>query len=56
MNLTPEYVAKEIATGHWKPNLYLTNVSIAYLQKPENVAKGIRLFPRVPVPTATGNY
>lgn len=56
MSLTPEYVAKEIATGHWKPNLYLTNVSIAYLQKPENVAKGIRLFPRVPVPTATGHY
>ena len=40
MSLTPEYIAKEIATGNWKPNMYLTNMSIAYLQKPENVAKG----------------
>lgn len=56
MSLTPEYVSKEIATGHWKPNLYLTNMSIAYLQKPENVAKGLKLFPRVPVATATGHY
>ena len=56
MNLTPEKIAKEIATGNWKPNMYLTNMSIAYLQKPENVAKGLRLFPRVPVPTATGHY
>ena len=56
MSLTPEYVSKEIATGNWKPNLYLTNMSIAYLQKPENVAKGLKLFPRVPVATATGHY
>lgn len=44
MKLTPENIAKSIATGNWKPNMYLTNVSIAYLQKPENVAKGLRLF------------
>ena len=56
MSLTPEYIAKEIATGNWKPNMYLTNLSIAYLQKPENIAKGLRLFPRVPVATATGHY
>ncbi len=56
MSLTPEYIAKEIATGNWKPNMYLTNMSIAYLQKPENVAKGLKLFPRVPVLTATGHY
>lgn len=56
MNFTPEYISKEIATGYWKPNLYLTNLSIAYLQKPENVAKGLRLFPRVPVLTSTGHY
>ncbi len=56
MKLTPDKIAKEIATGNWKPNMYLTNMSIAYLQKPENVAKGLRLFPRVPVATATGHY
>ena len=56
MKLMPENVVKSIATGNWKPNMYLTNMSIAYLQKPENVAKGLRLFPRVPVPTATGHY
>ncbi len=27
MSLTPEYIAKEIATGNWKPNMYLTNMS-----------------------------
>ena len=56
MKLMPENVVKSIATGNWKPNMYLTNMSIAYLQKPENVAKGLKLFPRVPVATATGHY
>ena len=56
MKLTPENVMKSISIGNWKPDMYLTNVSIAYLQKPENVAKGLRLFPRVPVATATGHY
>ena len=56
MKLTPENVIKSIAVGNWKPNMYLTNMSVAYLQKPENVAKGLKLFPRVPVATATGHY
>ena len=31
MKLMPENVVKSIATGNWKPNMYLTNMSIAYL-------------------------
>lgn len=56
MNLLPETIQKDIAVGNWKPNMYLTNLSIAYLQNPANYAKGIRLFPRVPVPLAAGHY
>lgn len=56
MKITPEAIEKDIATGSWKPNLYLTNVSVAHLQKPEHYAKGMKLFPRVPVPLASGHY
>lgn len=54
--ITPEAIEKSVATGNWKPHTYLTNVSVAYLQKPENYAKGLRLFPRVPVGVAAGHY
>lgn len=56
MSITPEKVMKDIAAGNWKPNMYLTNVSIAYLQNPANYGKGLRLFPRVPVLLSTGYY
>lgn len=56
MSITPELVQKGIVDGNWKPNLYLTNVSIAYLQNPANYAKGLKLFPRVAVPLSAGHY
>lgn len=49
-------IQKDIATGAWKPNLYLTNVSIAYLQNPENYTKAFKLFPMVPVATSMGHF
>lgn len=54
MNTTT--LQKDIASGNWKPNQYLTNVSIAYLQDPAHYGKGIRLFPRIPVRLAAGHY
>lgn len=56
MSIAPELIRKGIVEGNWKPNMYLTNVSISYLQKPENYAKGLRLFPRVPVALSAGHY
>ena len=44
-------IAAEIAKG-WQPNNYLTNMSMAYFQKPEDyVAHSI--FPVCPVPLPT---
>ena len=56
MNVLPENIEKSIVAGNWKPNMYLTNLSIAYLQNPANYAKGLRLFPRVPVALSAGHY
>ena len=56
MSLETELIQKDIATGVWKPNLYLTNVSIAYLQNPETYTKAFKLFPMIPVSTSTGYY
>lgn len=30
---SPVQVQKSIATGNWKPNMYLTNLSTAYFQQ-----------------------
>lgn len=54
--IQPETIQKSIAAGNWKPNMYLTNVSIAYLQNPANYGKGLRLFPRVQVPLSAGHF
>lgn len=48
-------VAKALADGSWKPNLYLTNISIAQFQKPDDFVAH-RLFPIVPVPVPMSNY
>ncbi len=54
MKLTSEQVQANIAKG-WKPNLYLTNMSVAYFQKPEDfIAR--KLFPLCPVQLSTSNY
>lgn len=41
-------IAKAIADGSWKPNIYLTNVSIAQFQQPDDFV-AYKLFPIVPV-------
>lgn len=41
-------IAKAIADGSWKPNLYLTNVSVAQFQEPDDFV-AYKLFPIVPV-------
>ncbi len=48
-------VQKSIATGNWKPNMYLTNLSTAYFQQESDYVAN-KLFPVVPVPTSTGHY
>ena len=44
----PANIAKAIADGSWKPNLYLTNMSIAQFQKPDDFV-AYKLFPIIPV-------
>ena len=53
--LTPEGIQKSLASGNWKPNIYLTNVSVAQFQKPDDfVAR--KVFPIVPVSLPTARY
>lgn len=54
-NLSPESIQKSLATGNWKPDIYLTNVSIAHFQAQEDfVAR--KIFPIVPVSLPTSKY
>lgn len=53
--LTPEALSTQIAKGAFKPNLYLTNMSMAYFQAQDKyVAKS--LFPMLPVRLSTSSY
>lgn len=53
--MKPENLAYEIAKGAFKPNIYLTNLSMAYFQDPSRyVAKDI--FPICPVQLSTAMY
>ena len=53
--ITPESIKSEIAKGAFKPNIYLTNMSMAYFQAQNKyVAKS--LFPIVPVQLSTASY
>lgn len=51
----PANIAKAIADGTWKPNLYLTNVSIAQFQQPDDFV-AYKLFPIVPVAQPMSKY
>lgn len=53
--ITPASIAKDIATGAWKPNLYLTNMSVAQFQKPDDFV-AYKLFPIIPVAQPTSLY
>lgn len=48
MSLDNFSIQKAIADGSWKPNLYLTNLSVAQFQLPDDYVAH-RLFPIVPV-------
>ena len=48
-------IAKAIADGSWKPNLYLTNVSVAQFQQPDDFV-AYKLFPIVPVAQPMSKY
>ena len=53
--MTPETIQVEIAKGSFKPNMYLTNLSMAYFQEASRyVAKSI--FPICPVQLSAGNF
>lgn len=53
--ITPEAIKSEIQKGAFKPNLYLTNMSMAYFQAQDKyVAKS--LFPILPVQLSTSSY
>ena len=53
--LTPEAIRTQIAKGAFKPNMYLTNMSMAYFQSQDKyVAKS--LFPILPVQLSTASY
>lgn len=52
---TPENITANIAKGAFKPNVYLTNMSMAYFQaQSDYVAKTI--FPMLPVQLSTASY
>lgn len=48
-------VLKNKVAGGWEPNLYLTNMSMAYFLDLSTYA-ATSIFPICPVPTSTGNY
>jgi hypothetical protein len=52
---SPEMIQKSIATGQWKPNIYLTNLAIAYFQAEADYVAD-KLFPIVPVQLASSHY
>lgn len=53
--INPVNIAKDIATGAWKPNLYLTNMSVAQFQKPDDFV-AYKVFPIIPVAQPTSLY
>lgn len=52
---TPEQIQKSIASGSFLPNIYLTNLLIAYFQDPADYG-ATRLFPVVPVELSASHY
>ena len=53
--ITPESIQTEIRKGAFKPNLYLTNMSMAYFQA-QNKYVAKELFPILPVQLSTASY
>lgn len=55
MSFDPNMIVKSIADGTWKPDIYLTNVSVAQFQKPDDFVAH-KLFPIVPVRLPMGKF
>jgi hypothetical protein len=55
MSIDPNMIAKAIGDGSWQPNIYLTNVSVAQFQKPDDYV-AYKLFPIVPVRLPMGKF
>lgn len=53
--MNTDVLKAQIANGNWKPNVYLTNLSLAYFQA-TNDFSATKLFPIVPVPVASSYY
>jgi len=47
-NLSTADIQKSIATGAWQPNIYLSNISVAQFQAPDDFV-AYKVFPIVPV-------
>jgi hypothetical protein len=53
--LTPFEIQKSLATGGWNPNIYLTNVSVAEFQQPDDFV-AYKVFPIVLVQLPTSKF
>ncbi len=53
--ISPNALSVRVAKGVFRPNIYLTNVSMAYFQDPERYAAK-NIFPICPVPLSSANY
>ena len=54
-DLTPELIAENIRKGVFKPHIYLTNLALAYFQKPGHFVSRT-MFPIVPVPLSSARF
>lgn len=55
MSITPIEISKSIESGSFKPNNYLTNLSLASFQREDDFA-ATKIFPIVPVGLPSGKY
>lgn len=50
-----EQIQKDLMSGVWKPNIYLSNVALAQFQSAEDFV-ATKLFPIVPTQLPTGKF
>ena len=53
--MTPMSIQKEMATGTWKPNIFLSNMAMAFFQEMSYFVAD-QVFPVIPVQLASSNY
>lgn len=54
-NMTPFSIQKEMATGAWKPNIYLSNMAMAFFQEMSYFVAD-QVFPVIPVQLPSASY